>query len=337
MFHCRRCRFLSVLLLLVTCACGNQTRSDAVWPSPPEASTTGSAAVSPFSMQATPSGSSLASSAPPAFSPLPAPSPPAYVASPPAAASPARPSSAAAKASRKPAATAEARQSAKTGAAQAGSRKKQPSRAAGLLIRSGPAASRKAALTFDDAPDERFTPQILAILAKHKVKATFFLLGTLAKQHPDMVARIVQGGHVVGNHMNRHAYLPKLSDEAYRNDLQASEQVLQSLIGYAPRLLRPPYGAIRPDQLLWAAEQHYVTVNWDVDSQDWRGLTKEQVKANVLGHVHPGCIILQHSGTGASGNLAGTVQALPEIIAQLRSMNYELVTIPELLGVAKEK
>lgn len=333
MFQCRRirCRSLCILLLLATCACGNQTKSEAIWPTMP-ATPAPSPGSPDVSLPATPSASPLASLAPPTFRPLPAPSPPAYVAPPPASASPARPS-AAAKPSRKPAAAAaDARQSAK-----AGSRQKQPSRAAGLLIRSGPAASRKAALTFDDAPDVRFTPQILAILAKHKVKATFFLLGTLAKQHPDMVARIVQGGHVVGNHMHRHAYLPKLSDEAYRNELQTSEQVLQSLIGYAPRLLRPPYGAIRPDQLLWAAEQHYVTVNWDVDSQDWRGLTKEQVKANVLGHVHPGCIILQHSGTGSSGNLAGTVQALPDIITQLRSMNYELVTIPELLGVAKEK
>ncbi|MFB6367625.1 polysaccharide deacetylase family protein [Paenibacillus elgii] len=205
------------------------------------------------------------------------------------------------------------------------------------FLMNGPSSKREVALTFDDAPDDRFTPRVLDILKSEGVKATFFLIGNRVEAHPEIVQRMINEGHVVGNHSYNHANLPKLSDVDFQNQVVKTDNIIRSISGYTPKFIRPPYGNIGETQIQWLASQHKTIVNWNVDSLDWKGLNAEQVKTNVLAHVHPGSIILQHAAGGAGENLTGSVQALPEIIKKLRHDGVKLVTIPELLNLPAGK
>ncbi|UJF35293.1 polysaccharide deacetylase family protein [Paenibacillus hexagrammi] len=201
----------------------------------------------------------------------------------------------------------------------------------------GPANEKKIALTFDDGPDSRYTPKVLDVLKENHVKATFFLLGAKSSEHPDVVKRIVREGHVIGNHSYSHANLPKLSVQKFQSQIEDTESVLQSLIGYTPRLIRPPYGAINEEQVKWVADHSYLIINWNVDSLDWKSLKSDQVMQNIMRQTKPGSIILQHSGGADSQDLSGTVQALGPLITKLRAAGYTFVTVPELLQVSKSK
>jgi polysaccharide deacetylase family sporulation protein PdaB len=202
---------------------------------------------------------------------------------------------------------------------------------------SGASKERNIALTFDDGPDERFTPQVLDVLKAHGVKATFFLLGKKAEAHPAIVKRIVREGHVIGNHSYRHPLFTKITVDQFAQEVEQTEEVLNRLIGYKPKLLRPPYGEIDEEQLQWAKSRGYVIVNWNVDSLDWKNLGEQQVSGNILGHTKAGAIVLQHSAGGDSQDLSGTVKALPGIISKLREQGYGLVTVSELLHLPKQK
>ncbi|WP_019121856.1 polysaccharide deacetylase family protein [Brevibacillus massiliensis] len=203
------------------------------------------------------------------------------------------------------------------------------------FLLSGPSSKREVALTFDDAPDDRFTPQILDVLKQEGVRATFFVVGNRVEAHPEIVQRMINEGHVLGNHSYSHANLPKLSDADFQNEVVKTDQLIQSISGYKPTFIRPPYGNISERQIQWLASHHKVIVNWNVDSLDWKGLSAEQIRTNVLAQVRPGSIILQHAAGGVGEDLTGTVQALPEIINQLRNDNVKLVTVPELLSLPK--
>lgn len=205
-----------------------------------------------------------------------------------------------------------------------------------LLQLKGSGGSKQIALTFDDAPDKQFTPQVLNVLKQYNVRATFFLVGSQAEQYPEIVKRIALEGHVIGNHSYNHKLFTKLSDENFKSQVLLTQKSLKSLIGYSPRLVRPPYGEISENQLLWASKQGYRIVNWNVDSQDWKQLDRDQVTNNILNHVKIGSIVLQHSGGGPGQNLSGTVEALPTVIQTLQSRGYKLVTLPDLLQVSKQ-
>ncbi len=204
------------------------------------------------------------------------------------------------------------------------------------IMTKGP-RSKIIALTFDDVPDPRFTPQLLDVLQKYHVKATFFVVGSRAKKHPELVARMIREGHVVGNHSYNHPQFVKLTLNDFRAEIIRTENVLQALAGYKPRLIRPPYGDISEQQLRWAKARGYKLVNWNVDSLDWRGLSKTQVRNNILAHAGKGSIILQHGGGGQGSNLRGTIQALPEVITIMRKRGYTFVTVPQMLQVSKNK
>ncbi|MBD0380407.1 polysaccharide deacetylase family protein [Paenibacillus sedimenti] len=201
----------------------------------------------------------------------------------------------------------------------------------------GSSQEKKVALTFDDGPDTRFTPKVLDALKANQVKATFFLLGAKASAHPDIVKRIVREGHVIGNHTYSHANLPGLTVDKFQKQIESAENVLQSMIGYAPKLIRPPYGAINEEQVKWVADHHYLIVNWNVDSLDWKSLKSEQVLQNIMQQAKPGSIILQHSGGADSQDLSGTVLAISPLVSKLKAAGYTFVTVPELLHVTKSK
>lgn len=201
----------------------------------------------------------------------------------------------------------------------------------------GSSLSRTVALTFDDVPDSYFTTKILDVLKQYNVRATFFLVGYRAANHPEIVKRMVREGHVLGNHSYNHRLLTKLSMDSYKKQILQTDRIIKRIAGYKPRFIRPPYGEINEQQLRWAGAKGYTIVNWDVDSQDWRGISSKKVASNILTTVSPGSIVLQHAGGNIGGNLDGTLEALPEIIKKLKKQKYKFVTIAEMFHMPKNK
>lgn len=196
---------------------------------------------------------------------------------------------------------------------------------------------KRIALTFDDVPDPRYTGIVLDVLKEHQVKATFFVVGNRAKKHPDLLRRMVEEGHAIGNHSYNHAQFSKLRLPEFIKQIERTNNILEAITGVRPTLIRPPYGDINEEQLQWARKHGYKVVNWNVDSLDWKGLGKDEVKQNVLGAVGPGAIVLQHAGGGAGTDLSGTIEALPEIITELRQQGYSFATVPDMLGVPRNR
>lgn len=201
------------------------------------------------------------------------------------------------------------------------------------FLLNGPRNTKRVALTFDDAPDPRFTPAILDILANHDVCATFFVVGNRAAKNPAIVKRIHNEGHIIGNHSYNHAVFSTLSLTNYQKQIWSTDAIIKSMIGYSPHFIRPPYGELLPQQVKWSEQAGFAIVNWDVDSADWRNNpSSAAVIENIKKTLQPGSIVLQHAGGGIGQDLSGTIHALPKIILLLRSKGYELVTIPELIG-----
>ncbi|TVX93143.1 polysaccharide deacetylase family protein [Paenibacillus agilis] len=205
-------------------------------------------------------------------------------------------------------------------------------------LRGSSKAGKKVALTFDDVPDQTITPVILDILKQENIKATFFLVGYRAERNPNIVKRMVDEGHIIGNHTYNHPLLTRQDLPKFIRQLRQTENIIDDIIGYKPRYFRPPFGEITEEQLQWAGKHGYMVVNWDVDSNDWRGIPAAVMENNIMNEVSPGSIVLQHAGgAGKKGYLENTVKALPSIIKRLKAQQYDFVTIPDLLNGAKNK
>ncbi|WP_458413215.1 polysaccharide deacetylase family protein [Schinkia sp. CFF1] len=193
------------------------------------------------------------------------------------------------------------------------------------------------ALSFDDGPDNRFTPLILDVLKKYDVKATFFLLGTRVRAYPDTARRIHYEGHVIGNHTFWH---PKLTNTGVKNmvwEIEKNEKEMSAVVGVQSNLFRAPYGALNEQLVKELEKLNYRCIGWSVDSEDWKSLSALEVKRNVLNAVHPGAIILMHSAGHWTQDLTGTVNALEELIPYLKKQGYRFVTIPELWYIEHAK
>jgi peptidoglycan-N-acetylglucosamine deacetylase len=199
-----------------------------------------------------------------------------------------------------------------------------------LIIFKGSGEKKAVALTFDDGPDTYYTKRVLDILKKEGVHATFFVTGKNAQAHPEMIRRILQEGHVLGNHSWNHPDLTRLTPSQAVAQIERTNTVIFNLTGMRMLLVRPPYGKLN-DQLEQRFHQlGYTIVNWSVDTRDWAGTPTAKIMRYVRNQTGPGGIILQHSA-GAPGHLDNTIKALPHIIHYLKSHGYEIVTIPELL------
>lgn len=190
---------------------------------------------------------------------------------------------------------------------------------------------KKVALTFDDGPWPRQTDAVLRVLASEGVPATFFLIGKQVKAHPEIVRRVVQAGHAVGNHTYHHVDLAATDGERLAREIAGTNRAISAASGVEPRWLRPPGGAIDADAYRAAADQHLRVVLWTVDPQDWRnGKTAAQIEADVVRSVRPGAVILLHDG---GGDRSQTIAALPGIIKKLRARGYEFVPLSQLGAV----
>ncbi|SMO36560.1 polysaccharide deacetylase family protein [Melghirimyces algeriensis] len=200
-----------------------------------------------------------------------------------------------------------------------------------VFVLRAPRNRNEVALTFDDGPDQRFTPQVLDVLKKHRVKATFFLMGSRVKALPEVTRRIRDEGHVIGNHTYWHPNLPKESVERMDWEVRETEKSIQQATGDRPRFFRAPYGEMDEKRLRRLRDMGYYITGWSVDSLDWRQLPTEEIKHNVLSNTHPGSIILFHSGGHWTQDLSTMVEALDEIIPRLKADGIRFVTVPEMV------
>ncbi|WP_102349334.1 polysaccharide deacetylase family protein [Bacillus sp. Marseille-P3661] len=187
------------------------------------------------------------------------------------------------------------------------------------------------ALTFDDGPENHYTPQILDILKEKGVPATFFVMGQQVKAYPKIMQRIVNEGHAIGNHSYTH---PNLSNEwsaTVRKELESTLAEIQYNLGIKPDLLRPPYGSVTKADVAMINRLGLRNIMWSVDTMDWSGLSSEQILQIVERQLTPGGIILQHNFQEGL-LLDGSVEALPQIIDNLHAKGYKFVTIQTLLA-----
>ncbi len=203
----------------------------------------------------------------------------------------------------------------------------------GILVLHGSLRDRRIALTFDDGPDRKYTPQVLNVLRKHHVKATFFLLGSRAAAYPDVTRAIDKEGHAIGSHSYWHPAMYRVPMDRVRWEVTETDKVLRQLVGYRPKLFRAPYGGLNDSIVKELGKMQKHIIGWNVDSLDWKSLSAKQVIDNVLGGTRPGAIILMHSGGHWTQNLSGMVIALDVIIPALKKKGLKFVTVPELLNI----
>ena len=179
------------------------------------------------------------------------------------------------------------------------------------------------ALTFDDGPDGNTTPQALDILAKYKIKATFFVQGKNIAGNESILKRMQSEGHEVGNHSWNHPILTKLSLEDAKKQLTDTEDAITKVLGKSSKLMRPPYGAIS-DDIRNSLDLRFIM--WDVDSLDWKSKNEAAILTEIQHQTSDGAIILMHDIHQPS------VNSLPKVIEYLQEQGYSFVTVSELLN-----
>jgi len=196
-----------------------------------------------------------------------------------------------------------------------------------------PAGSKDLALTYDDGPNDPDTLRLLEVLARHNVRATFFLIGRYVMQRPDIVREIANAGHAIGNHTFSHPNLIFTWTRQTRNEMERCQQALHDAVGEHSRLFRPPFGGRRPGTLRIARAVGLEPIMWRVSGHDWKGRPAEYIERTVHARVRGGDVILLHDGehSAIGADRSQTVIATDRLIAKYESQGYEFVTIPEMM------
>ena len=186
---------------------------------------------------------------------------------------------------------------------------------------------KKVALSFDAAWGNEDTGRILEILKEHNIHVTFFMTGEWVEHYPEDVKAIHEAGHDVANHSENHKNMSQLTDEDCQTELMKVHEKVKELTGVEMDLFRPPYGDYDDEVILNATACGYYTVQWDVDSLDWKDYGVDSIIKTVTEHknLQNGSIILMHNGAKY------TPEALPKVIEGLKAKGYEIVPISELI------
>ena len=186
-------------------------------------------------------------------------------------------------------------------------------------------------LTFDAGYENGCTAKILDVLAAHQVPATFFLVGNYLEQNPDLVRRMVDEGHIVGNHTYHHRNMSEISDPAaFAQELESLEELYQQITGcQMQKFYRPPEGTYSQDNLRQAQELGYHTVFWSLAYQDWNNDAQpshEEAMEKLTTRIHNGAIVLLHSTSQTNAEI------LDELLTQWEDMGYCFGTLEELFA-----
>ena len=195
--------------------------------------------------------------------------------------------------------------------------------------------TRELALTFDDGPNDPYTFHLLEVLAKHGVRATFFMIGRYVKQHPEIAAAVARQGHVIGNHTFTHPNLIFRTPGQVRSEIAACEQALEDAVerNHAP-LFRPPWGARTPVVLRTVRQLGMTPVLWSVTGYDWNAGSAADIKHEVTRQVRGGDVVLLHDGGHKHMGVdrSYTVQAVDELIRRYKEEGYAFRTITEMMA-----
>ena len=184
------------------------------------------------------------------------------------------------------------------------------------------ADGKKIALTFDDGPHPYYTEQLLDGLKERNVKATFFVLGKHAEQYPELIKRMSDEGHLIGNHTYSHVQLSKRNSEAFKEELVKTSELIEELTGQEVQYVRPPYGTWDKK---FEEELNMFPVLWNIDPLDWSSNNVSGIVRKVTSKATENSIILMHD------EYKTTVTAALQVIDELQKQGYEFVTVDELL------
>jgi len=186
-------------------------------------------------------------------------------------------------------------------------------------------ADKKIAISFDATWGATRTPKILEILDKHNVKTTFFLVNIWLKKYPDVAKIISNKGHEIGLHSATHPHFTSLSEGQMEEELKENYRMIEEITGQQAVLFRPPFGDYNNAVIRTVDRLGFKTIQWSVDSLDWRDLTSAQIQDRVLSKIGPGDIVLFHNDG------KHTAEALDPILTTLKKQGYQIVPISELL------
>jgi peptidoglycan-N-acetylglucosamine deacetylase len=191
------------------------------------------------------------------------------------------------------------------------------------------------ALTFDDGPGPKNTVEILEILKKNNIKATFFMIGQMVEYFPKIAQQVAADGHVIGNHTWHHWYF-QMDAATAASEIDRTADIIYKTTGKKTTLFRPPGGFLNNGLAQYARNQKYAVMMWSEESGDAERRSPQvpMLVKNVLKYAKPGAIVLMHDG---GGNRSRSVKALPEMIAGLKAQGYRFVTIPQLLEMQAQE
>ena len=193
--------------------------------------------------------------------------------------------------------------------------------------------SRQLALTYDDGPNDPHTLRLLDVLAKHEVKATFFMIGRFVAEKPEIAREVASAGHVIGNHTFNHPNLIFCSAARVRSELDQCRRILNDTIGEHSNLWRPPFGARLPHVLGVSRTLGLEPVMWTVSSNDWKTRSADAIEQRVAQRIRGGDVILMHDGAHVrmGTDRARTVEATDRLIRRFRNQGYEFVTVTQMM------
>lgn len=197
-----------------------------------------------------------------------------------------------------------------------------------------PRGSRQMALTFDDGPNDPHTLNLLDVLAKHDVPATFFMIGRHVRQRPDIALEVKNRGHVVANHTFTHPFLTFESTSSVRDELEQCRAALTDAVGEHSNLFRPPWGARRPAVLRTVRQFALQPIMWSVTGFDWDAPSAEYIEKKVTARVRGGDVILLHDGghKAFGTDRSHTVKGVEALLSRFKGEGYEFVTIPQMMS-----
>ena len=179
------------------------------------------------------------------------------------------------------------------------------------------------ALTIDDGPSAFYTPQVLGLLHKYGVTATFCMVGARVAAHPGIAREVADAGHAIANHTWTHARLSALAPAAVQDQMSRASDTIQSVTGRRPGMFRAPYGAWSPTVLKLCGQMQLAPLDWSVDPQDWANPGVNAIVTNIMRNTGSGSIILEHDG---GGRRAETVAALKIVLPRLLAAGFRFRT-----------
>ena len=184
---------------------------------------------------------------------------------------------------------------------------------------------RVLALTFDCAWGTDYTQKMLDVFDFYNIKVTYFTVQFWAEKNSEYLKAISDKGHTIGTHSKTHGYMSKMPRSKVIEELQSSAAAIEGITGKRPTLFRAPYGDYNNNVILTAKEQGFYTIQWDVDSLDWKDISQQEIAGRVLKNVKSGSIILFHN------NGTNTLSALEIIIPALLNSGYSFLTVDNLI------